>query len=301
MKLLLSLLAAEALRKVSENLYWLSWRVRCRLATSIFWLWPWKKPFKSDDGTAISQNNVLFTGQAVATEWQLDVDIKLTGTSSDYTNLLEVSQVGVVSLHIFLIALSLAGVFLELRSWDTLPSSFCSNQCSISSHLQFHRWHMEHLFQFWYDLLEWMAFTSYSSRQIFKLDPLNQRLWLVETLELSPLSANFWEISETVVLEISFNRQLENSGASHRLFYWKTHPFEFFERNDMWYVAIGMDKFSSKMACVTPQNSPIDDWISFPVKRSSSLKNWIGTHDFLMDEFSSKTVSEIPQKFANKG
>jgi len=57
-----------------------------------------QKPFQSDDGTAISQNNVLFTGQAVATEWQLDVDIKLTGTSSDYTNLLEVSQAGVVSL-----------------------------------------------------------------------------------------------------------------------------------------------------------------------------------------------------------
>ena len=45
--------------------------------------------------------------------------------------------------------------------------------------------------------------------------------------------------------------------------------------------------------------------MSFPVKRSSSRpgfeKNWIGTHDFLMDEFSSKTVSEISQKFANKG
>ena len=259
MKLLLSLLAAEALWKVSKNFYWLSWRVRCRLETSIFWLWPWKKPLKSDDGTAISQNNVLFTGQAVATEWQLDVDIKLTGTSSDYTNLLEVSQVGVVSLHIFLIALSLAGVFLELRSWDTLPSSFCSNQCSISSHLQFHRWHMEHLFQFWYDLLEWMAFTSYSSRQIFKLDPLNQRLWLVETLELSPLSANFWEISETVVLEISFNRQLENSGASHRPFYWKTHPDQMLHIIYGFSQKIRMDEFSSKTACVTTWKMKISE------------------------------------------
>ena len=55
---------------------------------------------ESDDGTAISQNNVLFTGQAVATEWQLDIDIKLTGISDQYTNLLEVSQAGVVSLSV---------------------------------------------------------------------------------------------------------------------------------------------------------------------------------------------------------
>ena len=38
------------------------------------------------------------------------------------------------------------------------------------------------------------------------------------------LLANFWEISETVLLENSSNRQLGNSGASHRPFYWKTHP-----------------------------------------------------------------------------
>ena len=67
---------------------------------------------------------------------------------------------------------------------------------------------------------------------------------------------------------------------------------------------IRMDEFSSKTACVTPQNPPIDHWMSFPVKRSSSrpgLKKWIGTHDLLMDEFSSKAASEISQKFANKG
>ena len=48
-----------------------------------------------------------------------------------------------------------------------------------------------------------------------------------------------------------------------------------------------------------------DDWMTFPVKRPSSRpgfsKNWIGNHDFLMDEFSSKTVSEVSKKFANKG
>ena len=37
------------------------------------------------------------------------------------------------------------------------------------------------------------------------------------------LLANFWEISETVLLENSSNRQLENCGATHRPFYWKTH------------------------------------------------------------------------------
>ena len=66
-----------------------------------------------------------------------------------------------------------------------------------------------------------------------------------------------------------------------------------------------MDEFSSKTVCVTPQNCPIDDWMSFPVKRSrwrpGFFKNWIGTQDFLMDEFSSKTASEMSQKFANKG
>ena len=32
-----------------------------------------------------------------------------------------------------------------------------------------------------------------------------------------------------------------------------------------------LDEFSSKTACVVPQNSPIDDWMSFPVIRSGSF------------------------------
>ena len=60
-----------------------------------------QETIQSDDGTPISQNNVLFTGQSVATEWQLDVDIKLTAIPTEYTNLLEVSQAGVVSLLFF--------------------------------------------------------------------------------------------------------------------------------------------------------------------------------------------------------
>ena len=57
------------------------------------------------------------------------------------------------------------------------------------------------------------------------------------------------------------------------------------------------------MICLTPQNSSTDDWMSFLVKRflahdPVSLKNGIGTHDFLWMSF---PVSEIFQKFANKG
>ena len=45
---------------------------------------------------------------------------------------------------------------------------------------------------------------------------------------------------------------------------------QFFDWNHIWYVTFGLDELSSKMAHVTPQNSPIDDWVGFPVKRSSS-------------------------------
>ena len=36
------------------------------------------------------------------------------------------------------------------------------------------------------------------------------------------------------------------------------------------YVTFGLDEFSTKTAYVTPQNSKFDDWMGFPVKRSSS-------------------------------
>ena len=116
----------------------------------------------SDDGTPISQNNVLFTGQSVATEWQLDVDIKLTAVPTEYTNLLEVRQVGVVSTFS---GRPIAYKISELRSWGALPSSVCSNKFSISSHLQFHWRHLEHMLQLWYNFLKRMAFTSYSTSE----------------------------------------------------------------------------------------------------------------------------------------
>ena len=47
-----------------------------------------------------------------------------------------------------------------------------------------------------------------------------------------------------------------NSGASHRPFYWKTHPFEFFDWNHKWYVRFDLE---SRF------------WISFPVKRSQKF------------------------------
>merc|ERR1711917_114251 len=36
----------------------------------------------------------------------------------------------------------------------------------------------------------------------------------------------FWVVTQAVLLENSSNRHLENSGASHRPFYWKTHPLK---------------------------------------------------------------------------
>ena len=37
------------------------------------------------------------------------------------------------------------------------------------------------------------------------------------------------------------------------------------------YVLFGLDEFSTKTVCVTSQNSPVDDWKSFPVKRSQKF------------------------------
>jgi len=42
------------------------------------------------------------------------------------------------------------------------------------------------------------------------------------------------------------------------------------ENSSLRYVTFGLDEFFCRMASVTPQNSLIDDWMSFPVKRSSS-------------------------------
>ena len=82
-----------------------------------------------------------------------------------------------------------------------------------------------------------------------------------------------WKTHPEIFLKFSF------SGSSHRLFYWKTHPSDFFDWNHIWYVKFGLDEFFSKTACVTPRNSPIDDWMSFPVKRScwrpAFTKNWM--------------------------
>ena len=60
----------------------------------------------------------------------------------------------------------------------------------------------------------------------------------------------------------------------------------FFEWNHIWYVTFGLDEFSSNTACVMPQNSSFDDWISFPEIRSSSffrnspIRDW-----FLLEVF----------------
>ena len=76
---------------------------------------------------------------------------------------------------------------------------------------------------------------------------------------------------------VTVNPYWQISGKFLRPFYWKTHPSKNQEFSDqMSHIIYGfsqkirMDEFSSKTACVRPQNSQIDDWMSFPVKRSSS-------------------------------
>ena len=107
------------------------------------------------------------------------------------------------------------------------------------------------------------------------------------------LIAKSWKTHPEIFLKISF------SGLSHMPFYWKTHPFVFFDWSHIWYVTFGLDKFSTKTDCATPQNSPIDDWISFPVKRSSwrpgFSKNYMGTHDFQGMSFSVKRSHKCPR------
>ena len=60
------------------------------------------------------------------------------------------------------------------------------------------------------------------------------------------------------------------SGIFLRPFYWKTHPDQILHIIYGFSQKIRMDEFSNKTACETTQNSPNDDWMSFPVKRSSS-------------------------------
>ena len=82
-------------------------------------------------------------------------------------------------------------------------------------------------------------------------------------------------------LENSSNRQLlENSGVSHRPFYWKTHPDQMSHIIYGFSQKIRMDEFSSKTVCVTPQ-----------LKKTQNRYSWS-----LMDEFSSKTACVTTQK-----
>ena len=62
---------------------------------------------------------------------------------------------------------------------------------------------------------------------------MNYRSWLMSRVIQMTMSRDYqgdlnpyWQISETVLLENSSNRQFENSGASHRPFHWKTRPKE---------------------------------------------------------------------------
>ena len=67
--------------------------------------------------------------------------------------------------------------------------------------------------------------------------------WNTTVLGLT-LIGKSWKTHPENFLKYSF------SGSSHRTFYWKTHPFDFFD----WNHIFGLDEFSSKTVCVTPQN-----------------------------------------------
>ena len=59
----------------------------------------------------------------------------------------------------------------------------------------------------------------------------------------------FWCVTQNILLETHANQML------HII-------YEFSQKIDM-------DEFSSKMFCVTAQNSPIDDWMSFEKSQNS--------------------------------
>ena len=76
------------------------------------------------------------------------------------------------------------------------------------------------------------GFREHSHRSLVGISPggikLEAELWLHPGLWT--LIGKSWETHPDFFLEFSF------SGSSHRPFYWKTDPFEFFVWNQIWYI-----------------------------------------------------------------
>ena len=81
---------------------------------------------------------------------------------------------------------------------------------------------------------------------------------------LNLFSWYYWQIMKKVIQKIFWNYHLP--GRHTGRFTGKLINSNNLTEN-IWYGTFGLDEFSGKTACVTPQNSPIDDWMSFPVKR----------------------------------
>ena len=119
----------------------------------------------------------------------------------------------------------------------------------------------------------------------------------------------YWQISgvfsEVVLLENSSNFQLENSGVSHRPFYWKTHP------DQMLHIIYGfsqknrMNEFSSETFFVRPRiEKKLNRYSWFLVDEFSSIMAGVTTQNWnfeKMDEFSSKTTFVTTRKMKISG
>ena len=71
----------------------------------------------------------------------------------------------------------------------------------------------------------------------------------------------FYFKTHPVKIMCTYSGFLQFSGVT-QIFYCKTHPFEFFDRNHIWYVTFGLGEFSTKTAC----NAFF--WMGCSVKRS---------------------------------
>ena len=92
----------------------------------------------------------------------------------------------------------------------------------------------------------------------------------------------FWVVTKAVLLEnLSIFFEISILGRHTDRFTGKLNHSNFLIETihptyDIWYVTFGLDEFSNEVACVTPQNSPIDDWMSFParVNKKNPQKGW---------------------------
>ena len=103
----------------------------------------------------------------------------------------------------------------------------------------------------WTGLLTETYRTSFTKLDWFKpVRPKKRSEWKSHLTLIGKFLGNFWgrftgKLIHQKIMS-TYSVFFFNSGASHRTFYWKTHPFEFFDWNHIWYVTFGLVEFSSK-------------------------------------------------------